>query len=345
MPKPPKGRKPPTLKDVASKAGVDPSVVSRIVNHDPNLTISNGTRERVLSAIDSVGYRPNLVARSLRTGRSLLVGFLVPDLSNPMYPPLIEGAQAAAAKAGYFLVVVNTNERQDNETLVRDLLDQQRVDGLLLASALIEDVGLGKLAATEPRILAVNRLVPGAASAVLVDDGEGSRIAAEHLRSLGHERIGAVLGPSDIDTTDRRKRGFLAGLGSEASKHPQLVYLPRVSPNEAFTAAGDLLRTHADITAIFSSTLLIGIGVQKAVLASGRRIPEDVSVIALNDHEIADFLVPPLATVALPYREMGYQALERLLRRLDGTDQPGEIIVNYPQPHLKPRGSTGPAPR
>lgn len=336
--------KPPTLRDVASLAGVDPSVVSRLINRDDRLSISEATRKRVLEAIEEVGYRPNVTAKALRMGKSFLIGLLVPDFANPVYAEIIRGAQEAADSLGYGLILGSAEDATHGEDWLHRLVDAGRVDGMLFASATLEDPHLAEIAESDRRILVLNRLVPGVRSAVVVDDSAGSRLAAKHLVELGHRRIGIVAGPKRVETTRRRIDGVTDVARRAGLREPVVTYTDAVSAESGFDAARRLIDDHPDVTAIFASTLIIGLGVLKSVLQSGRAVPGDISVIALNDGDLARYVNPGLTTVAMPYRAMGRVAIEELLTRIGGEGEEREIVVNDPPPHLMARESTGTAP-
>ncbi|MEN8112891.1 MAG: LacI family DNA-binding transcriptional regulator [Actinomycetota bacterium] len=329
---------------MAARAGVDPSVVSRLINKDDRLKISPETRERVLAAIADVGYQPNMAARGLRVGRTYLMGLLVPDFANPVYAEMIRGVQDAADEAGYSVILGGAGDERHGVDLVRSLLEQQRVDGLLVASGVESDPALDEIARRDHRILIMNRKVPGAPSAVVLDDAAGARMAVEHLAGLGHQRIGAVIGPAGIETTERRHKGLLDGAAAAGLPEPRVVFAEAATASAGFESAASLLNAHPDITAIFASTILLGVGVLKAVVASGRRVPTDASVIALHNSEFAEYTNPSITTVAMALKEMGEEAFRRLLCQLDGCEEAGDVIVTDPLPRVIQRQSTAPAP-
>lgn len=332
--------KPPTLKDVASLARVDPSVVSRLMNGDERLRLSASTRARVLDAVETLGYRSNLTARGLKTGRSLLIGLLVPDFANPVYADIIRGAQEAAEAVDYSLILGSVNAPADGGEWLDRLLKAGRVDGVLFASAVLEDPLMAEIAGSDRRILVLNRLIPGVRSAVVVDDAAGSRLAASHLLALGHRRLVVIAGPRAVETTSRRTEGFREELLAAGVEEPLVRYAEAVSADAGYAATRQLLEEGSEHTAIFASTLTIGVGALEALRDHGRSVPEDVSVVALNDGGLARHVTPALTTVAMPNRAMGRVAVEQLLERIEGGAQDRQVVVNDPPPRLVVRDST-----
>jgi LacI family transcriptional regulator len=335
--------KPPTLKDVASLAKVDPSVVSRLINGDERLRTSEATRVRVLDAVKALGYRSNLTAKGLKTGKTFLIGLLVPDFANPVYADIIRGAQEAAEAVDYSLILGSVSGPTHGGDWLNRLLDAGRVDGVLFASAVLEDPRMAEIARSDRRILVLNRLIPGVQSAVVVDDAAGSRLAAAHLLGLGHKHLAVVAGPRGVETTSRRLDGFRHEVIRAGLDEPMVRYAEAVSVDAGYAATQRLLAELSGFTAIFASTLTIGAGALEALRERGRTVPEDMSVIALNDGDLARHVTPALTTVAMPNRAMGRIAVEQLLDRIDGEVEDRQVVVNDPPPRLVARASTGPA--
>ena len=198
-----------TLRDVAQVADVDPSAVSRVVNNDPSSSVSEATRKRILDAVAQLGYRPSISARGLRTSRTWTIGFILPSLSNPMYEPIVRGVEMEAETRGYGIVLGSQVEGRSPKTFA-SLLQEGRVDGLLVASSTLHDDYIREIVEHGPGpVVPVNRRVEGVKSSVVVDDEGASRTAVNYLKSLGHNALGGIFGPAELDTAVRRKRGFL----------------------------------------------------------------------------------------------------------------------------------------
>lgn len=335
-----KGR-PPTMKQVAALAGVDVSVVSRLLNDDPRLSVSEQTKERILDAVKQLGYRRNLAASSLRTARGLLVAFLLPEFTNPVYSRIAAGAQRRAVSLGYEVLL------GDLEGASQDHIRGYRargVDGILVAAGNLADEFIAGLAGDLP-VVAVNREIPGSRRWAVVDYRSGSRLAADHLNRLGHTKIGVLTGPGDqFDTGRQRVTAFTDAL-DEGARAVALVQADGLGPEAGRRAGAELLARHPEVTAVFATTLMLAVGLLRAAREAGLRVPDDLSVISLHDVELAGFMEPPLTTVAMPMVELGAAAFDQLLAVIDGED-PEPTVVAEP-PVLNVRSSTAPprAPR
>ncbi len=319
----------PTLKDVARLAGVDASLVSRVVSNDPGLSIPDSTRSRVLSAVATVGYRPSAAARSLRTQRLSTLGLIVPDLTNPVYAPIVAGAQVAAGTAGIALLLASDTEGaspEGAEALVR-MLAEDRVDGILLASGSRSDVLIRIVAATGKPTVLVNRAAEGIPS-VTVDDQAGARIATAHLVEKGHERIMHLAGPAGVDTTRRRLAGYLDVVDSTLMADSASVTNAKGWSARHGYEAGHALLDRADgASAVFIANVTMAVGFYRAAHERGIRIPDDLSVVALHDYDLAAMIVPSLTTVSMPLRELGASAVNQLLGIVDGA-MPHNLMIS-----------------
>lgn len=330
----------PTLKDVAAIAKVDPSLVSRVVNDDRRLTIPEETRERVLAAVEKVGYRKNLVAQGLRTGRTGLAGYVVPDLSNPSYWPIIEGARERALVHGYTILVATVPDERGSVAAFRSLLDEGRVDGLLVASAIVGDDSTAALLEGGGPVVVVNRRVEGAASAVIPDDETASRLAVQHLTELGHRDCAILTGPPELETTVRRRAAFDEAMRSAGLPPPLAISVAGWTAADGQEGAAQLLESERPLTAVYAAAGLLHVGLLKATAEAGVSIPGDLSVIALNDTPLNEFTSPPVTAIRMPLRQLGAVAFDVLLDLLSGRPRERTQIVSDPAPELVVRGST-----
>src|SRR6266702_1711866 len=216
---------PVTLKDVAALAGVHPATASRALNPETRLLVSGETAERVLAAADSLGYRPNTVARSLRTRRSHTVGVLIPDLTNPLFPPIVRGIEDRLAADGYVALIGNTDSDDERERLVFERMRARHVDGFVCATAHLSSPLLAEAASAGIPVVLVNRYAKGYGfPAVSVDNERGIGLAVSHLVSLGHRRIAHIAGPQDVSTGLLRYRGFTDAMAAHGlAVDPALV--------------------------------------------------------------------------------------------------------------------------
>jgi LacI family transcriptional regulator len=331
----------PTIRDVAALAKVDASLVSRVLNHHPKANARPATRDRIVKAARTLGYQANVVARSLRMARTSTLGLLLPNLSNPMYASIARAAEQRARERGFGLVF-GTHVEGDDEATFAQLLQQGRVDGVLTASGVLGDAFLRRFANRDDTpVVMINRRVRGVRSGVTVDDAAGAALAVRHLADLGHRRVAGIFGPGTIDTTRRRRTGFLSA-ARQARIKPLAIEANGLDASSGTKAAMDIFARHRAATAIFASTFAQGMGVLRAARRAGLRIPGDLSVIALHDSELADYLSPPLTTIRLPVDEMAHQAVDLLVGLISG--ETAQAIVVKTEPKLILRESTGECP-
>ncbi|MEQ7005942.1 LacI family DNA-binding transcriptional regulator [Actinopolymorpha sp. B17G11] len=330
----PSGRA-PTIHDVAARCGVAASTVSRAFSRPERVNLA--TRQRILATAEEMGYRPNPIARALPSGRTRTLGLLVPDITNPFFLDLIRGAERAAAAAGYTLVLADTDESSETElTAVRRLT--RAVDGYVLASSRLSDARLREAYATSPLVVVNRRVAP--LPGVLIDSAHGTRAAAEHLASLGHERIAYLAGPRASWSDQRRWRA----LQSVARRRGlSTVRIGPLAPTvDAGVAAADAIVLE-DVTAAVTFNDLLAIGVLRRLRARGIGVPDQISVVGCDDIFGADFCHPPLTTLTAPIETAGRAAVDLLLGLLD-TDRQGSGRDVVLPTRLTIRDSTGTAP-
>jgi LacI family transcriptional regulator len=333
-----------TLRDVARLADVHPGTVSRALNERTRALVSPDTAQRVIAAAEELGYRPNPIARGLKTNRSYTVGVLVPDLTNPLFPPIVRGIEDRLGGAGYTSLIASTDNDPVRERLDVTALRARHVDGFISATARRDDeIVREMLAAGEPVVL-VNGATPGgAAPSVTTDDRTGARLAVDHLVALGHREIAHLGGPQTLATGHRRLEAFVAAMRAAGIEpDPRLIRCGATfSEEEGAWACRELLEDGLRFTAIVAGNDLMALGCYDVLRERGLRCPEDVSVVGCNDIRFADRFDPPLTTVRLPHHEVGATAAELLLERLEDPDAaPRHVLV---EPDLVVRASTGPA--
>ena len=333
---------PATLRDVASAAGVHPATASRALNPGTRLLVSEETAQRVTEAAERLGYRPNSVARSLRTRRSHTIGVLIPDLNNPLFPPIIRGIEDRLGEHGYVALIGNTDGDPGKERLVFDQMRARHVDGFVLATATLNSPILAEAAQAGLPLVLMNRTAQDYPfSSVSVDNEQGVRAAVAHLISLGHTRIGHVAGPQDISTGAARLRGYLEAMHSHglAVNSGEIVYATGYTVEDGLRCARELLGATDDLTAVVAANDMLAVGCYGALDALGLRCPDDVSVIGFNDMPFVDRLHPPLSTVRFPHYQLGTEAARLLIERIEsGEGNPVKIL--FLAPELITRGST-----
>jgi LacI family transcriptional regulator len=334
---------PATLRDVAAAAGVHPATASRALNLDTRALVNADTARRVLDAATELGYRPNPIARGLKTSRSYTVGVVVPDLRNPLFPPIARGIEERLEPAGYTSLLANTDNDPERELLSFDALRARQVDGYITASARREHPLLQELAANGRPLVLVNRTTDDAGLASVVpDDRDGMRRAVAHMASLGHRRIAHLAGPTDLSTGVHRHEGFVEGM--------RAVGLP-VDPDLVVTGTGftesegarlcrELLARGAPFTGVLAGNDLLALGCIDVLREAGLDCPRDVSVAGFNDMHWSARFSPPLTTVRVPHHELGMAAADLLLERLG--DPRAEVRHVVMPVELVVRGSTAP---
>jgi LacI family transcriptional regulator len=307
---------PVTLRDVAAAAGVHPSTASRALNPSQRATVNSMTATRVLEAARKLGYQPNSLARGLRLNRTFTIGMLIPDLRNPLFPPIARGIEDRLAPEGYILVLANTSYDAERERSIVEMIGTRRVDGLLLATAERSYPLLDELIGAGIPVVLVNRVTDNApVSSVAGDEHVGIGLAVRHLVALGHRRIAYVGGAPSYSTGLLRYQGFVSWMQSEGlTPDPDLIRICSwFGQEQGHEACAALLDQDAGFTAIVAGNDLMAFGCYAALRDRGLRVPEDVSVVGYDDIPFADGFAPPLTTVRVPLYEIGVTAAELIL--------------------------------
>ncbi|MFP5415958.1 MAG: LacI family DNA-binding transcriptional regulator [Actinomycetes bacterium] len=326
------------VKDVAARAGVAVGTVSNVLNRPDR--VADSTRERVLSAIEELGFVRNEAARQLRAGLSNCVGLVVLNAANPFFNDVAAGAEECAARHGLSVLVGNSAEREDREDAYLDLFEQQRVRGVLVSPIGAVQPKLDRLRSHGIATVVVDRdESAGSCSSVSVDDVAGGALALGHLAELGHRHVAYVGGPDTLrQVIDRH-----AGAEREAARHGVRLEWFRTPGMTiaAGVAAGDELFARPQgerPTALFGANDLIALGLLQSAAHHRLRVPDDVALVGYDDIQFAEGAAIPLTSVAQPRHEIGRRAMEMLLSAADDPDRPTERVVL--QPTLVVRRST-----
>ena len=330
-----------TVHDVARRAGVSQPTVSLVISGNPTARVAPATRERVLSAVRELGYRPNVLARGLVQSRSYSLGVVIPDLRNPFFIDVVSGAERVAADEGFAVLLCNAFEVPAERHV--EALRGRQVDGIVIDA-------LGAASLSEEALAGINVVLidepENVHRGVLSDAPAAGRLAAEHLLGLGHRRVG-VLGPaSDAWGFRMRERGFLqtmraAGVtvDSEWLRRAPATVAGGYAAMQALLAATTAGASAARPTAVFCLSDLMALGTLKACAEAGVAVPRQMSVVGCDDIETARLVTPGLTTVAVPARELGARAARMLIRLLRGETVPPAKPLPV---RLVVRGSTGP---
>lgn len=330
-----------TLQDIADKAGVHASTVSRALDPEKADLVNPDTRERVRTAATELGYRGDAVASGLRRGRTNTLGLVVADISNPFIGPVVRGIENHLEGRNKMLFVAESQDDHGRMSRVMDSLLGRRVDAVITTAARRGDERLLRQVAEQvPLVLAVRNLPGSGLVAITHDDERGGRLAAEHLVKQGHRRVAQLRGSDDISSFRERARGFREGLAatgvdlvepSEAGTHPVFAEGRRVMEL--------LLSEHDELpTAVFAHNDLMAFGALQALARHGLSSPADIAVIGYNDTLMTEFTDPPITTVRLPGYELGRMAADTAVGLIEDGHRP-EPPLSLP-PVLVPRHST-----
>ncbi len=334
-----------TIDDVARLARVHKATVSRALNAETRHQVSAATVERVELAASELGYLPNAMARGLRTSSSMTIGVVIPDLTNPFFPPIVRGIEHYLQPRGYTVLLTNTDSSEAIERAALASLLGHRVDGLIIASGDQQhQTALQEAYAAGVKAVMVNR-DGGSVPYPLVTGNDASGIAAAvaHLVELGHRELLHVAGPPEISPSATRAEAFLAACRPIRGVHGEVVEADALKVEGGQRAMGRVLtERRRRPSAVIAGNDLIALGVLRSLRDHGLSCPGDVSVVGFNDITFAEDFWPPLTTVHVPTHEMGAEAARILLEAIASGVQ-GRETVRLPV-SLIVRGSTGPAP-
>jgi len=331
----------PTIKDVAEKCGVHPSTVSRALSPAMNQLVAPEVAKRIRAAAAALGYQVNVTAAGLRTGRSGLIGVLAPDIADPGFPPILSGVTETLAAEGYATIVADVGPDPSREQELVGRLIARGVDGLVLATVVLNDPVVGHCLAASIPVVLVNRSDAGRKlPAVVTDDEAGMRLAVDHLVDLSHRRLGHIAGPQHVSTGALRRAGFKAAAArARLTTQDVLIETARAyTREEGRLAALRLLDRGNPPTAIVAANDLLALGIYDALSERGLTCPADISVVGHNDMPYVDMLSPPLTTVRIAQRSMGNQAARLLLDAIAAPSARRARVVL--EPKLIVRGST-----
>jgi LacI family transcriptional regulator len=319
-----------TITDVARVAAVSIQTVSAVVNRKSG--ISEPTRERVWRAVQELQYRPNGIASSLRAQRSHTVGVVIPTITNPFFPEFVRGAEDAASEKGYSIFLCNADEDSEKEIQYLWLLQRHRVAGILVSSVsgpAASELVLKELASKHMPVacLGPRRAEEGIAT-LCVRESEIGRVAAKHLLELGHRRIGFITPPPSKCISQLRIEGFKnAFVEAGLPLRPEYLVEGGFEFQNGIQGAEQLLSLRYPPTAILAANDLVAIGAIATLKKHGHRVPKDVSVVGIDDIQMAALLDPPLTTVAQPIYEMGRQGMESILLRIQNPELESSEIM------------------
>jgi LacI family transcriptional regulator len=334
-----KSGKAPSIYDVARESRVSVFTVSAVVNNKSH--VGKRLRERVEEAIRKLNYRPNLLARSLAKQKTHTIGMVVPDIANPFFPMVVRGAEDAAQKVGYNLLLCNSDDTQVREESALELLISKRVDGILLTKAICDiSPGLSqRIQEMKIPIVMVMRTYPKISKdAIITDDYQGAYEAVSHLARAGRKRIGLIGGPLKVSNGKARAQGFHDALKDSGLRYEASLVIEGDYRMESGYRGGNLLLSHRP-DGVYVANYLMTVGFLKAAEEMGLRCPEDFGLVSFDDYPWLGIFRPKLTTVELPKYQLGLEAAELLLERIAGNKGPS--VLRKLLPELRVRESCG----
>src|SRR3954447_15846962 len=337
----------PTIRDVARRAGVSVGTVSHVLTGSGS--VGKARRERVLTAIRELNYRPNTVARSLKTRQTKMLGAIVSDITNPFFPQLVRGAEDAALQRHYILITVNTDDQVEREREYLAMLLARRVDGLLLVPSPDSTDHSHITDALEAGVplVAVDRFFESVATdAVYVNNYKGVAMCMHHLIRNGHRRIAYLGSDWELYNARERRRGYEQSLtDAGVPVDPTLMCDGDFRQASGYRLAKELCLRPNPPTAIFAANAMMGMGALQAIQELGLHCPEDVSLAMFDDPPFLNIVRPHPTAVSQPAYEIGRRGADLLIDRIEGRAfDPGPVRIEL-EPELIVRESSGPAAR
>jgi LacI family transcriptional regulator len=333
-----------TLSDIAKRAGVSVSVVSRVLNDDPALRIRPATRDRVRKIAKQLDYTPNFAGRALRNSKAGAIGLIVPDMTNAIFDEVTRGVEAAADELNVIVLLGRSERLRPGSDVLRRLIGEGRVDGFVVQRR--DEIGgpaFEEILERNSPIVLINSRSARRSCAVL-DDIAGASMATRHLIDLGHRDIALIGGDSNSYTGKQRERGFVqtmaaAGIRRRTAWTLRAGYFPE-NGRRGILELFDPAATRRP-TGIVVGNINAAIGAVRAAGELGIRVPEELSVVAVHETWVASYTQPPMTTVKMPLFELGREAVRLLHERLSG-GAPYDSMITEPGPQLILRGSTAP---
>lgn len=323
----------PTQEDVAKLARVSQTVVSQILN-DNDISVTDDTRQRVLDAIDQLGYVPNKFAQSLRTNKTLTIASIIPDITNPFYPAFQRGIQSVTNKNNYDLIIYDTEEKEENEKRSLKSLEQANVDGAIVS---LFHHGVEALKPLIEQGIPVVYWRGGPVEKdlvidlIFVDNVAMAKTAVSYLIEKGHTRIGMIAGLENTPPRQDRIRGFCEALNDHNLPLDEiLIQDGDFTETGGYQGMKKLLRLNPRPTAVFASNDLMALGAMLAMREENLRIPEDIALVGLDDIPAAKLVYPSLTTITQMQEDIGRIAAEMIFERIEGTAPDKSRVVEMP---------------
>ncbi|GAA3941059.1 LacI family DNA-binding transcriptional regulator [Microbacterium soli] len=325
-----------TIYDIAALAGVHPSTVSRALSTTPTRRVTAETVAKIKSIADELGYEANPWAQSLRTQRTQTIGLVLPHFEDFTMGEVFEAATRTAFDSGYQSITVSTGDDPGRSSQAIRALVRRRVDGLVIASAHLEDPALDELRDQGIPYMLLNR-VHRDDPCIRADDELGAYLAASHLIERGHRRVALLSGVAGASSAELRRDGFTRAFREATiSLDPQLIQWSGLGIGSGIELGRRLLQLDEPPTAIFAANDFVALGVMSAARDLGRRVPDDLALVGYNDTEAGAALPIPLSSVSVPLRRMGEEAIRAVIGQIEGEAPRSDVY----EPRLVVRASS-----
>ncbi|GAA3937159.1 LacI family DNA-binding transcriptional regulator [Microbacterium soli] len=313
-----------TMSEVATRAGVSLSTVSHVLNN--TRPVNDSTRARVEQAVRDLGYRRNAAARTLAGGRSHAIGVVISGVTNQYFGPLLHAIERRISAEGYILLLGDSHDEATRERLVIDSFLGRSVDGLIVApSAGFADQAATAVTGSDTPLVLIDRSADIACDQVTPENRASTEMLTSHLIEHGHRRIGAIVGLAGLDSTTERRAGYLDALAAHGIEaDPRLIIAGESNRDHARAAVEQLLSLDEPPTALLTLNNAMTIGAMRAISEFGLRIPDDIALVCYDDFEWSDLFSPGLTAIAQNVERMGREAVDLLMRRIEGDRSPFE---------------------
>lgn len=322
-----------TLKDIARETGFHVSTVSRALDPRARSALTEQVVQKVTETAERMGYRPNRLAAGLRTKRTKTIGVVIPDITNPLFPPIVRGIEKVIEPLGYVSIIVNTDSRRDREQGQVGVLLERGVDGIIHAAVERDDPVLDEIRRAGVPFVTVNRaLEDPAIPAIVNDDAEGIASMVAHLVAVGHRDIAHIAGPEQLSTGIERLAAFRAAAEANGLDVPEyyIARSTRLNEEEGKRCAEALLSLARPPTAILAANDRLALGAFEAIREMGLSCPDDVSVTGFNDYDFLRLIPPGLTTVRVDKQTAGRKSAELLIGMIEEPDAARETRIVLP---------------
>ena len=302
-----------TIKEVAKRAGVSTSTVSRTLSG--NIFVNKDTKKKVIKAVNELGYSPNVLAKGLKEGKTNTIGLIIPNIRNPIFPAIVRGVEDTARKNGFIVILCNTDENIDNEKEIINTLEKRWVDGFIFATASSDFNHIYKIKEDKFPLVLLVRSVEDKFDSVVTNNFEASYKAVRYLIQRGHKKIAIINGDLNLSLYRERYEGYKKALFDSGLEIPSEVsFCCSFENQECYIKTTDLLKSNIIPDAIFATNDLRAIEAIRAIKDLGLKVPEDISVLGFDNIQISLFIDPTLTTISQPFYKMGEVAVKKLIK-------------------------------